>query len=112
MAKKTKGKSRAKRLAVKTAKQVLQMRPARAKAPSHERPNVQRVARPHSTHAKSRTSDEVTIVGVGASAGGLEAFSSMVRALPANPGLAIVLVQHLARRPEGAPPDLLTDWTA
>ena len=95
MAKKTKGKSRANRLAVNTAKRVLQMRPARAKAP--RRPVVQRFARPQSTHARSHTSDEVTIVGVGASAGGLEAFSSMVRALPANPGLAIVLVQHLAR---------------
>ena len=62
MAKKTKGKSRAKRLAVNTAKRVLQMRPARAKAPGHERPVVQRFARPRSTHAPSRTSDEITIV--------------------------------------------------
>jgi len=110
MAKKTKGKSRAKRLTVNTAKRVLPMRPARAKAPS--RPVVQRFARPQSTHARSHTSDEVTIVGVGASAGGLEAFSSMVRALPANPGLAIVLVQHLARQHESALPTLLTSYTS
>jgi len=35
------------------------------------------------------------IVGVGASAGGLEAFQSLLRALPANTGMAFVLVQHL-----------------
>ncbi|MCW5980299.1 MAG: PAS domain-containing protein [Bryobacteraceae bacterium] len=35
------------------------------------------------------------IVGVGASAGGFEAFSEMLRELPANPGMAIVFVQHL-----------------
>lgn len=36
------------------------------------------------------------IVGVGASAGGLEAFMEMFRGLPPNTGLAFVLVQHLS----------------
>jgi len=36
------------------------------------------------------------IVGVGASAGGLEAFSTLLQGLPANPGVAIVFIQHLA----------------
>ncbi|MBP3959926.1 response regulator [Gemmata sp. G18] len=35
------------------------------------------------------------VVGVGASAGGLEAFTRFLRYLPAQPGLAIFLVQHL-----------------
>src|ERR1700761_8322184 len=35
------------------------------------------------------------IVGVGASAGGLEAFSELLGHLPAHAGLAYVLVQHL-----------------
>jgi two-component system CheB/CheR fusion protein len=35
------------------------------------------------------------IVGVGASAGGLEAFSDVLKALPADTGLAFVLVMHL-----------------
>jgi len=35
------------------------------------------------------------IVGVGASAGGLEAFSSLVEAMPADNGIALVLIQHL-----------------
>ncbi len=38
----------------------------------------------------------VTIVGVGASAGGLDAFSAMLHSLPDHPGLAIVFVQHLS----------------
>jgi two-component system CheB/CheR fusion protein len=36
------------------------------------------------------------VVGVGASAGGLEAFTQMLGALPADTGMAFVLVQHLA----------------
>src|SRR5438046_1961533 len=35
------------------------------------------------------------IVGVGASAGGLEAFTDLLRALPANPHMGFVFVQHL-----------------
>jgi len=35
------------------------------------------------------------IVGVGASAGGLEAFTQLLKALPADTGMAFVLIQHL-----------------
>ena len=35
------------------------------------------------------------IVGVGASAGGLEAFTELLESLPPNPGLAILFVNHL-----------------
>ncbi|MEO5767033.1 MAG: chemotaxis protein CheB [Polyangia bacterium] len=37
------------------------------------------------------------VVGVGASAGGLEAFTQLLRELPANSGMAFVLIQHLDR---------------
>ncbi len=36
------------------------------------------------------------IVGVGASAGGLEAFKQLLHALPVDTGMGFVLVQHLA----------------
>ncbi|HVQ15349.1 MAG TPA: chemotaxis protein CheB, partial [Vicinamibacterales bacterium] len=62
--------------------------------------------------AQSRASDDVTIVGVGASAGGLEAFSSMLRVLPPAPGFAVILVQHLAPQHESALPTLLTSYTS
>jgi chemotaxis response regulator CheB len=35
------------------------------------------------------------VVGVGASAGGLEAFTTFLRALPSDTGMAFVLVQHM-----------------
>src|SRR3990172_10984430 len=35
------------------------------------------------------------VVGVGASAGGLDAFRQLLAHVPANAGLALVLVQHL-----------------
>jgi len=47
------------------------------------------------------------IVGVGASAGGLEALQSLLRSLPANTGLAFVLVQHLDPQHESMLPTLL-----
>ncbi|HKT79721.1 MAG TPA: chemotaxis protein CheB [Vicinamibacterales bacterium] len=50
----------------------------------------------------------VSVVGVGASAGGLEAFTALLRGLPARPGLAIVFVQHLAPQHESALVTLLT----
>ncbi|HEX5436638.1 MAG TPA: chemotaxis protein CheB [Gemmatimonadaceae bacterium] len=40
--------------------------------------------------------DSVPVVGIGASAGGLEAFTQVLAHLPADTGMAYVLVQHLA----------------
>ena len=53
----------------------------------------------------------MTVVGVGASAGGLDAFTQLLHALPAAPGLAIVLVQHLAPQHESALANLLSMQT-
>src|SRR5262245_39720508 len=47
------------------------------------------------------------IAGIGASAGGLEAFRELLQALPQHPGLAIVLVQHLAAAYESILPEIL-----
>jgi chemotaxis methyl-accepting protein methylase/serine phosphatase RsbU (regulator of sigma subunit) len=40
-------------------------------------------------------SPDTAVVGIGASAGGLEAFSELLRHLPPDTGMAFVLVQHL-----------------
>jgi two-component system, chemotaxis family, CheB/CheR fusion protein len=45
--------------------------------------------------AAKATSPAFPLVGIGASAGGLEAFSDLLRHLPAKTGMAFVLVQHL-----------------
>jgi two-component system CheB/CheR fusion protein len=51
------------------------------------------------------------VVGVGASAGGLEAFSQLLRALPSNPGFSIVFVQHITPTHESALATLLAGST-
>ena len=55
--------------------------------------------------------DGFAVVGVGASAGGLEAFSQLLRSLPKDPGLAIVFIQHMAPHHESALATLLTAAT-
>ncbi|MES2356434.1 MAG: chemotaxis protein CheB [Pseudomonadota bacterium] len=52
------------------------------------------------------------IVGVGASAGGLEAFGQLLQHLPADIGMAYVLVQHLAPNYPSALTDLLRHETS
>ena len=51
------------------------------------------------------------IVGVGASAGGLEAFTQLLKALPADTGMAFVLVQHLAPSHPSALAEILSRAT-
>ncbi len=50
---------------------------------------------PHAQEQSDETSSVGLVVGVGASAGGLEAVSELLRNLPAKTGIAFVLVQHL-----------------
>ncbi len=52
------------------------------------------------------------IVGIGASAGGLDACRKLVDALPANNGMAFILVQHLDPTHESMMVDLLTGHTS
>jgi len=52
------------------------------------------------------------IVGIGASAGGLEAFTLLLEHLPVDTGMAFVLVQHLEPDHESALPEILARTTA
>ncbi len=52
-----------------------------------------------------------SIVGVGASAGGLEAFTQLLKALPADTGMSLVLVQHLAPSHPSALAEILSRVT-
>jgi len=84
------------------AQRLAERRPAKKRhAAAH---GSKRVSRPaESTQRKSeevpvseQTSDEsFPIVGIGASAGGLEAFTQLLRELPSDVNMALVLVQHL-----------------
>ena len=63
-----------------------------------------------STSRKRKVTEDTpaTVVGVGASAGGLEAFRSLLHAVPDNRGLAFVLIQHLDPAQESHLKELLS----
>lgn len=52
--------------------------------------------------------DSFLVVGVGASAGGLEAFTQLLGGLPPKPGMAFVLVQHLDPQHQSMLADILS----
>jgi two-component system CheB/CheR fusion protein len=51
--------------------------------------------------------NQFLVVGVGASAGGLDAFKQFVRAIPPDSGIAYILIQHLDRTHESILSELL-----
>src|SRR5205814_7603463 len=63
---------------------------------------------PDETLAASSRPHPFSIVGIGASAGGFEAFSHLLGRLPADTGLAYVLVQHLDPTHESTLSELLS----
>ena len=71
-----------------------------------------RKARKGTVRSASRGSTSFPIVGVGASAGGLEAFTGLLKHLPVDTGMAFVLVQHLDPQHESALPQILTRATS
>ncbi|MGC2062435.1 MAG: chemotaxis protein CheB, partial [Thermodesulfovibrionales bacterium] len=59
----------------------------------------------------SSNNSQFPIVGVGASAGGLEAFTQLLKHLPAGPEMAFILIQHLAPAHESMLTELLSKVT-
>ena len=51
------------------------------------------------------------VVGIGASAGGLDAFKSLIKAIPVDSGMAYVIVQHLDPKHESLLPEILQKFT-
>ncbi len=64
------------------------------------------------TDEKTLSDNLFPVVGIGASAGGLEAFRKLLQAIPEKSGMAYVLVQHLAPTHESLLPELLQKVTA
>jgi two-component system, chemotaxis family, CheB/CheR fusion protein len=77
----------------------------RASLPSQTRPQ------PNGRASAKRASVDFPVVALGASAGGLDAFKKIFDALPANSGMAFVLIQHLDPTHESLMVDLLTGHT-
>ena len=69
-------------------------------------------ASPHLVTRTQRVPARFLVVGIGASAGGLDACRQLLRALPADSGMAFVLVQHLDPSHESMMVDLLASHTA
>ena len=66
---------------------------------------------PGKSRVTSATRASFPIVAIGASAGGLEAFSKLLRALPPEPGIALVFIPHLDPTHESAMAELLSRTT-
>ena len=58
------------------------------------------------------SSNDFPVVGVGASAGGLEAFKRLIRAIPESSGMAFILVQHLEPNHESLLAEILQKSTS
>ena len=65
------------------------------KCPPKARWNSKVIADMRSKAEATDRTDSFAVVAVGASAGGLEAFSQLLRTLPNNTGMAFVFIQHL-----------------
>ena len=65
-----------------------------------------------STAAADGAPTTIAVVGIGASAGGLDACKRLLAALPADSGMAFILVQHLDPTHQSMLVDLLADHTA
>jgi two-component system, chemotaxis family, CheB/CheR fusion protein len=74
-----------------------------------KRPSKRNSPEAHEDPAPIRAS--FPIVAIGASAGGLEAFSNLLRALPPQPGLALIFIPHLDPTHESAMAELLSRTT-
>jgi two-component system CheB/CheR fusion protein len=60
---------------------------------------------------KARSDNLFPVVGVGASAGGLDAFKRLIRGIPEKSGVAYILVQHLEPTHESMLVDILQKVT-
>ncbi len=80
-----------KKMDVKSKRPVKKRKPAERPSPSAPAKAI----RPPTEESEDSEEGLFPIVGIGASAGGLEAFTEMLQALPGNTGMGFVFVQHL-----------------
>jgi len=93
---------------------VAMKRPRRTARPGRRPPDKASAPQPRaapSTSEATEPSSAFPVVGIGASAGGLEAFSELLSNLPSDVPMAIVLVQHLDPKRSSLLTELLTRTT-
>jgi two-component system CheB/CheR fusion protein len=86
-------------------------KPARPKA-QVARPPTKGTPKPSTATEPRAHGNRFPVVGVGASAGGLEALSQLLRNLPSDTGMAFVLVQHLSAKHESILASILARETS
>jgi two-component system CheB/CheR fusion protein len=92
---------------------------AESKRSSKKQPDDPTAAQPEEEHDRQaqpvdkeeRPRLPFPVVGMGASAGGLEAFIEFFEAMPTNTGIAFVLVQHLPPDRESMVAEILSKHT-
>jgi two-component system CheB/CheR fusion protein len=62
-------------------------------------------------HEDVESSNAFPVVGIGASAGGLEAVKELLQAIPADSGMAYVFIQHLSPTHESTLPSILEPYS-
>ena len=70
------------------------------------------MAGPKKTKSSVTSSNDFPVIGVGASAGGLEAFKRFIKAIPPSSGMAFILVQHLEPNHESLLAEILQKSTS
>jgi two-component system CheB/CheR fusion protein len=81
-------------------------------APGRRAAGTVKPGHPVSARRTSGTSGKFPVIGIGASAGGLEACKKLIGALPAGSGMAFILVQHLDPTHDSMMVDLLAGHTS
>ena len=84
---------------------------ARAAKPSRPPANPQQITHDASPPEAPQQRNEFPVAGIGASAGGLEAFSELLASMPADAPMALVVVQHLDPKHPSMLTELLTRTT-
>ena len=70
--------------------------------------NVESSSNPADEDGLGADQDRIPVVGIGASAGGLEAVTQLLRSLPGDTGMAFVFIQHLDPAHESKLTEILT----
>jgi two-component system CheB/CheR fusion protein len=83
-----------------------------SKKQTSQSPAAQRKSRKtNKVNLHTQPNNEITVVGIGASAGGLKALQEFFEALPSNTGMAYVVITHLHPEHESHLPELLQRHT-
>jgi two-component system CheB/CheR fusion protein len=83
----------------------------RSKAQAELEPKRRRAETEDTADESPATRLDFPVVGIGASAGGIEAFEAFFRAMPPQNGMAFIVIAHLDPERESLLPSLIEHWT-